>query len=151
GREVGVVDLLGQERDLQPGLDGGVRIRRAGRRGPASRVVVRVLGGAAAPGQRQREDRGAGRQGRETSAVHDGCLSWGWCERWNRAFSCRATRGPSTETTSSTPVTMIWDCADTLARLIRFCSVPSRKTPATAPKRVPLPPSKSTPPSSTAA
>src|SRR5690606_24082933 len=64
---------------------------------------------------------------------------------------CRATRGPRTETTSRTPVTTIWDWAETLARLITFCRAPSRKTPATAPPRVPLPPSKSTPPRRTAA
>jgi hypothetical protein len=40
---------------------------------------------------------------------------------------------------SRTPVIRVWDCAETLTRLITFWSAPSRKTPAIAPPRVPLP------------
>src|SRR5690606_10442349 len=58
--EVGVVDLLGQEGQLDALLERRVRVGRGGGGGLAATGVHRVLGGAAAGGHRQRHDPGGG-------------------------------------------------------------------------------------------
>ena len=60
-------------------------------------------------------------------------------------------RGVSTETMSSSPVTIDWISVATSLSMSRLRSRPMSSTPAITPPSVPLPPSKSTPPSSTAA
>ncbi|EGJ74193.1 putative rhamnose ABC transporter, rhamnose-binding protein [Streptomyces sp. Tu6071] len=172
GREVRVVDLLGQEGDREALLRGGARVGLRRRTGGGLLLLGVALRGASAGGgaedegrrhgERRGEPAGAGGHGHEASlgSVREGRdepgdqpVAGAACVRARALARAtrRPTRGARTETTSRTPVTTICDCAETLSRLMTFWSVPSRNTPAIAPPRVPLPPSKSMPPSSTAA